>query len=174
MVMKKSTYIFEMIVVILSLISYQVVAQTSGPRKPPTTRSPAPATPGADRSMPTDNDSPAEAKVINGFEVTLLEIKGSSVSQTVIATMRIKNPGGNTEICTQQAYAVDMDGNQYQSMSGRSCAPLFTDVPLKWTQGVKGIPSKVKTLALLTFGLYNKTTRKTEIAEFRDLTINWQ
>ena len=172
--MRKLTYILTLSIMMLSLISYQVTGQTSGPRKPPASHTPAPATPSTERSVPDVSDSPSEAKMINGFEITLLEIKGSSVSQTVIATMRIKNPGGNNEICTQQAYAVDVDGNQYQSMSGRSCAPLYTDVPLKWTQGVKGIPSKVKNLALLTFNLYNKTTRKWEIAEFRNLAIDWQ
>ena len=160
---------------LLNMLNFQVFDQTSGPRKPPpATRTSSSATTTIDRSVAPDDEIPAETKVINDVEITLANVIGSSVSQTIIANLRIKNTGGNTEICTQQAYTVDTDGNQYKSMSGRTCAPLYTDVPLKWTQGVKGIPAKTKNLALLTFSLYNKTTHKSVVAEFRDLAINWQ
>lgn len=170
----KAIFFNGLMLMFANLIIMPVFAQTSGPRKAPATKSTTPPV-NQERTIDADTRPSGNTITINGVDVTLVELVGSAAGQTVTATMLIKNPGGNIEICTQNAYAVDTDGNEYNAVTGmNNCKTLYTDIPLKSLQSVKGVPSKVKNIALFKFNLNNRTKRKIEIVEFRNLPINWQ
>lgn len=170
----KRIYAKWLSIIIVSFIVAPVLGQTSGPRKPPATK-PESAPVSQEKTIASSTTLAENTISINGVNITLIELIGSSAGQTVTATLLIKNPGGNIEICTQNAYAVDTDGNEYKTMTGsNNCKTLYTDIPLRSFQSVKGIPPKIKSIALFKFNLNNRTKRKTEIVEFRNQPINWQ
>ena len=169
---------FILTIALLVFSAYTVNAQTSGPRKPPTTSRPT-STETTNRETEASAPAPQPDKnmgsrVINGLNITLKRVKGNSADQTVTLELLITNPKGNARVVVRTGYAVDPEGDSYSNNDGWTMdETLYTDVPRKASINVRGVPAKIKSLALFKFVIYNQLTNQNVDVEYRNLTIEW-
>lgn len=168
---------FILIITLLAFSAYTVTAQTSGPRKPPAnSRLNSTETINRSSEAPPASTDKINTRVVNGLTITLRGVKGNAADQTVTLDLLITNPKGNARVVLRTAYAVDPEGDKYDDARGGYWSMeevLYTDVPRKATIGVRGVPAKIKSLALFKFVVFNQLTNQDVDLEYRNLTIEW-
>lgn len=164
-----------LLIIIAAFLTATTFAQTSAPKRPPsTTPSQSPDVQRSTAVPETNSSGVLQSKVINGIEVKLLEVKGNAADQTVHVVFKLTNPKGNAQVVVENELAIDTDGDAYQRSENGFNEVLYTDVARKVIRGVKGVPSKIKTLALFKFVLFNQNGGQYVTGEFRNLNIDWQ
>lgn len=157
----------------------RTAAQTSGPRKPPTSSnrqaSAQVSSAETEDNTKTNKGTPPESRTVNALDIVLKKVKGSVADQTVSLEMLITNPKGNSEVSTSRAEAFDLEGDKYIYPPGGAFLNevLYTDVPRRTFVRVAGVPSKIKSLRLFKFTIWNQHTGQDVVVEFRNLEIEW-